>query len=1145
MRKKTYRQHKTSICRPIIYCLFSFTLFFITVPLIGQDPCGFKDVMESYTSFHLNSSHQRSSSSSGTCAGTYQIPIVFHVLHNNGPENISNEQIIGAVDQLNNQFAGGEGGYNTQISFYIANVDPQGNCTSGINRIQTNDPGILNYGNNTTDANMKNLSRWPVAEYLNVWIVGYIGSGSVNGYSYLPPVSANLDGVVIAHDHLGISGTASGNNANTLAHEIGHYLNLYHLWGQEWFGPNQDKCEINCDHVDCENSGDMVCDTDPMRQPLIIIGGNCNDVDFSNCAQCPNFPQNTFVYEKDNYMSYQHSCQNKFTEGQAHRMCHAINDYRSTLPKQKKEGCNNDCITSIKSNTLINNPQVFGGNIVVENGATLHIHLTNIKFGVGKGIIVKNGGRLILQGSTIDACNPSQSWAGIKIESGGFFETDETFLKNVANGVEAYANSTLQIYKLNIDGKGNTSGIGLKLDGNVNTDFIYNLDVKDFNVGIQSYSSTKVHEFNHGSIFNTTYGISSIGSPLIVNDYGIYFSNDAISLMSSAGSSIFDCNIIYKQQGISITVSPSTTVENCSITNNDWFNGIENLNERPAIGMVLSDNCNISNNYPISSAANAVSAWGSNGAIIENNSISTNFSLNGQLTGGPVNLQFGNGHSVTNNNITADQSEFGINSSWAGNTTIMNNTVYNSGFQKNFRTAAIKATGNLGEIIHQNIVTGDRRTGVLVQNTTGNDFFCNEINSTYDEAQDILYNSEQQIIKANTFDGGGYDLKIKSEIGFQGSKDAGGFVIENWGNLFFGGNAEADQAVVIGSQFPYNPVNANHKPANPNPSSGWFAQNTVVPYANCDGLIIGDNFIFGNDPTKICAYWNYLKSIRNTKPELFFVKLVHLLKYAKTKSGFVLPNCIKFDPVFQTLCGITKIVDVSVALAKVSMSSINTTNFQSLQDQYKSESSDAGKAAIKDQMSQEMTLIKPQFDNERNADSLRLDSLKNELNTINCTSIIVNKWKEILKIYINFIKQGQVQSSDRSALESYSSDCSDLYGEAIHLARAMANTYNRTYYDVNDGCLDVSTPRYTISNEDVHASISPNPTTGLINIDFSGEYSGIVNVIDLSGRIVHRLNLDRAYSSNIDLSQSQAGIYFVKLTSEAGKTEEFKIILIK
>ena len=674
------------------------------------------------------------------------------------------------------------------------------------------------------------------------------------------------------------------------------------------------------------------------------------------------------------------------------------------------------------TSNYITGDNFFGGNLIVDNGANLHIHIANVTFLKNKGIIVRNGGTLILQGSTVNTCNLSESWAGIKIESGGFFDTDETFLKNVANGVDAQANSTLQIYKLNIDGKGNTSGIGLNLDGNVNTDFIYNLDIKDFNTGIQASSSSTVHEFNHGSVFNSTYGILAKNSTIIVNDYTINFTKEAINLLGAPNSSINYTSIVYKELGIAITISPGTTIDHCSLSNYDAIYGIEYPNERPAIGIVLSDNCTMTYNYPIQSASYAVAVWGSNNAIIDNNNIYTTSSFNGALAGGPVNLEFGNGHSVTYNQIRAEKSEFGVNSSWAVSTNIMNNNIYSSGLQKLTRTAAIKAMGNLDEKIIQNIVTGDSQVGIIVQNTQGNNYICNKINSTYDEAQDILYNSVEQTLKANTFDGGPFDLKLKSEIGKQATLNPNdpSIIVANNGNIFLGGSAEADPLVVDGSIFPFNPANANHKPANPNPSSGWFTENNVGPFTNCEGLIIGNNFIFGNDPNKICAYWNYLKSIRTTKPELFFVNLVHLLKYAKSKQGFALPNCIKFDPVFTSLCGVTKIVDISVALAKVSKSNINTTALQSLQVQYNNERNDEGKKAIKNQMTTEMNIIKPLLDSERNADSLRLDSLKTELNTINCTSIIINKWKEILKIYINFIKQGKVQQSDRAALESYS-----------------------------------------------------------------------------------------------------------------------------
>ena len=802
----------------------------------------------------------------------------------------------------------------------------------------------------------------------------------------------------------------------------------------------------------------------------------------------------------------------------------------------------------ITADTPMNGDIEINGNIIVNSNATLSIHLANISFFQNKGIIVKNGGRLILQGSHINACDPSQSWSGIKIESGGFFDTDESFLINAANGIDAQANSTLQINKLSLEGKGNNTGIGLKMEGNVNTEFIYYLNINKFNTGIQSYNCNNVHEFNHGFINNTKYGVRSINSPIIVNDYNIDFTDEAISIMASPYSFIFDSDIIFRDQGINITLSPNTVVENCSVSNSNLLAGIENLNERPAVGIFLSDNCEIKNNHPIASASNAVSVWGSNNATIYNNYINSNFNNSGQLVGGPVNLQFGNNHTVTQNYISADQSEFGINSNWAEGTTIMNNTVYNSGFQKNFRTAGIKATGNLNELINQNIVTGIDRTGVLVQNTTGNQYFCNEINSIYNEAQDILYNSEQQTIKANTFDGGEFDMKIKSEIGLQATTNSSGFVIENNGNVFNGGNTVAEglsSDQLFNSRFPVNPFFFNHMASNPIPSSGWFIQNNVKAYANCDGLIIGDNFIFGNDPNKICAYWSYLKSIRTSKPEIFFVKLIHLLKYSKTKAGFILPNCLKLDPVFQSLCGITMIVDVSVALTKIRKNSTSSSGLQSLQTQYKNETNDEGRTYIKNNMTKEMASLLPQHEYERFADSLRLDSLKTKINSINCTSIIVSKWKEILKIYINFIKQGKVQNADKSGLESYATDCSDLNGEAIHLARSMANTYNRTYYDVYDGCMQEAEPRLTSPQNNEEITVSPNPTTGKLNINYSEKFNGSINLYNLSGqKILSQLVIGNNIN-NIDISNEQTGLYFMQIVSENGINHEFKIILIK
>jgi hypothetical protein len=218
----------------------------------------------------------------------YLIPVVFHVLHNNGPENVSEAQIDEALAQMNFQFAGGEGGFNTQIQFARARIDPNGNCTSAINRIYTSVPDA-NAGDYYDDVAMKNLSRWPTNRYVNIWIVRCIlpdsdcsGATGKLGYAYLPPISSEADGIVIVNRFLGTTGTATGNEINVLTHEMGHYLSLYHVWGEDYVGPNETLCSKFChSEDDCSMLGDRVCDTAPCHF-FHITGSDCLDIP-TNC----------------------------------------------------------------------------------------------------------------------------------------------------------------------------------------------------------------------------------------------------------------------------------------------------------------------------------------------------------------------------------------------------------------------------------------------------------------------------------------------------------------------------------------------------------------------------------------------------------------------------------------------------------------------------------------------------------------------------------------------------------------------------------------------------------------------------------------------------------------------------------------------
>ncbi len=234
-------------------------------------------------------------------AGTvYTIPIVFHVLHQGGSENISDAQVYDAVRVINEDFRKLNSDTNIivpafksiaadmEIQVALAKLDPNGNCTNGIDRIFTDET------NQGTDRSK--LNQWPRDKYLNIWVVKRISSGAA-GYAYYPAstvVRPQIDGIVVLNDYVGSVGTSSLGRARTLTHEIGHYLNLPHLWGST----NDPGLQSNC------NTDDGIGDT-----PNSIGWQSCN-LQGTTCGSLDNV---------QNYMEYSY-CSRMFTQGQANRM---------------------------------------------------------------------------------------------------------------------------------------------------------------------------------------------------------------------------------------------------------------------------------------------------------------------------------------------------------------------------------------------------------------------------------------------------------------------------------------------------------------------------------------------------------------------------------------------------------------------------------------------------------------------------------------------------------------------------------------------------------------------------------------------------------------------------------------------------------
>ncbi len=246
------------------------------------------------------------------------IPVVFHIVHDNGEGNISYEQVLSAIDMLNEDFRRTNSDTNqtravfkpfaadSEIEFRLAGIDPNGDCTNGIVRI--NNPAK----SNSADNGVKSLSYWPANKYFNIWVVNSIGGGggggTILGYAQFPGGGSwSTYGIVIRHDRVGRTGTAMFGD-RTLTHEVGHCLGLYHTF--------QDGCGSSC-----QSSGDRVCDTPPTANST--FGCNNNQNTCSN-DMAGNSPYTSNVPDQiENYMSYD-DCQNLFTLGQKARMHNAL-----------------------------------------------------------------------------------------------------------------------------------------------------------------------------------------------------------------------------------------------------------------------------------------------------------------------------------------------------------------------------------------------------------------------------------------------------------------------------------------------------------------------------------------------------------------------------------------------------------------------------------------------------------------------------------------------------------------------------------------------------------------------------------------------------------------------------------------------------
>jgi len=249
------------------------------------------------------------------------IPVVVHVVYNTPEQNISEAQINSQLVVLNDDYRKRNSDISLvpppfeplladmNVEFRLACRDPQGNKTDGITRTKTNVDSFM------ADDHVKSgatggIDAWPSDKYLNVWVCN--PGGGLLGYAQFPGGPPATDGVVITYTGFGNTGTATPpfDKGRTATHEVGHWLDLYHIWGDDSSLP--DPC----------SGSDNVADT-PNQEGMNF---GCPTFPHITCGNGPNGDMNM------NYMDYtDDACMYMFTKGQGIRVEATLNGPRIAI----------------------------------------------------------------------------------------------------------------------------------------------------------------------------------------------------------------------------------------------------------------------------------------------------------------------------------------------------------------------------------------------------------------------------------------------------------------------------------------------------------------------------------------------------------------------------------------------------------------------------------------------------------------------------------------------------------------------------------------------------------------------------------------------------------------------------------------------
>lgn len=259
----------------------------------------------------------------------YTIPVVVHIVYNTEAQNLPDERVFTQINVLNEDFrrmnadttntpdAFRDVAADCMIEFCLASFDPYGDSTSGITRTHTDTTEWkINFSEKVKHNSTGGEDAWPCVSYLNIWVCNL--DDGILGYAVSPGSDCTIDGIVVDYKNFGLADVTSQpyHLGRTCTHEIGHWLGLTHVWGDD---------------------GGTCLGDDGISDTPLQAGENYGCPDFPLTDACTlTFPGVMF----QNYMDYtDDACMNIFTQDQKARMRTVLETYRASI-LTSAAGCN-------------------------------------------------------------------------------------------------------------------------------------------------------------------------------------------------------------------------------------------------------------------------------------------------------------------------------------------------------------------------------------------------------------------------------------------------------------------------------------------------------------------------------------------------------------------------------------------------------------------------------------------------------------------------------------------------------------------------------------------------------------------------------------------------------------------------------------